>query len=40
MKMSDLVVRVLNGQTFRFAAVALLVLVMLIPLAFVQGVTK
>lgn len=37
--MSDLVVRVLNGQTFRFAAVALLVLVMLIPLAFVQGVT-
>ncbi|HEX7037426.1 MAG TPA: cell envelope integrity protein CreD [Pseudomonadales bacterium] len=37
--MSDLVLKVLSGQTFRFAAVAVLVLVMLIPLAFVQGVS-
>jgi inner membrane protein len=38
--MDDVVARVLNGQTLRFTAVGTLVLVMLIPLAFVQGVTE
>ncbi len=39
MSMNDTVVRALNGQTLRFAVVGLLVLAMLIPLAFVQGVS-
>ena len=38
--MDDMVARALNSQTLRFAVVGTLILVMLIPLAFVQGVTE